>query len=443
MSMTVGAVGRAGPVVPAVARRRRLDLSTTPGRLRLLLAGLVLLSLAWGALAASTADRYASAASGVVGTREPLSLDALRIYQNLSDANDTAATAFLTGGLEPPAVRQRYLADIRAAGTGVADAIARGGASGATAKDVGALSMDLTVYAGEVETARADNRLGLPLGAAYLREASALMRGTLLPAAKDMYTAENASLSVTSAQATGVPLIAVTMAAGLAAGCLLYLAGRWLSRRTNRVVNPGLAAALIALAGSMCWLAVAYAGGRGDLLTAQTLGSSPVAALAKVSIAAQQAHSDESLTLIDNSGDDAYQQDFLRLRRALGPGQGTLLTVAAAQRGPGSADGFVVPFAARDWFAAHATVRSLDDAGKHTAAVKSVLGTESGDAGAQYARLAAKLRAAITLDQEAFDAHARASASAFTLLEPGVIVAALIMAAACAWGLNRRIAEYR
>ena len=116
------------PPVPAGSRRVRLNLSTTPGRLRLLLAILVLLSLAWGALAAFTVQQYASAASGVVATREPLSLDALQIYQRLSDANDAAATAFLTGGLEPLAVRQRYLADIGAAESGLEDATARGGA---------------------------------------------------------------------------------------------------------------------------------------------------------------------------------------------------------------------------------------------------------------------------------------------------------------------------
>ena len=52
----------AGAVVPGRLRQRRLDLTTTPGRLRLLLGGLVLLSLAWGGLAAFTASQYAAAA---------------------------------------------------------------------------------------------------------------------------------------------------------------------------------------------------------------------------------------------------------------------------------------------------------------------------------------------------------------------------------------------
>ena len=42
-----------------------------------------------------------------------------------------------------------------------------------------------------------------------------------------------------------------------------------------------------------------------------------------------------------------------------------------------------------------------------------------------------------------FDSTARSAAGAYTGLEPGVVVAALLMAAACAWGLGRRLAEYR
>ena len=113
------APGQAAPAAPGGLAKRGLlivDPSTTPGRLRLLLGVLVLLSLAWGALAAFAVYQYASAASTVVAVREPLSLSARQIYRHLSDANDTAATAFLSGGLEPAAARQRYLADIRAAG---------------------------------------------------------------------------------------------------------------------------------------------------------------------------------------------------------------------------------------------------------------------------------------------------------------------------------------
>jgi hypothetical protein len=99
--------------------------------------------------------------------------------------------------------------------------------------------------------------------------------------------------------------------------------------------------------------------------------------------------------------------------------------------------------AARGWFAAHARVRSLDDMGNHAAAVASVLGTKPGEAGASFARLSGDLASATDSDQAVFDSTARSASGAYTGLEPGLIVAALLMAAACAWGLSRRLAEYR
>ena len=137
-------------------------------------------------------------------------------------------------------------------------------------------------------TARADNRLGLPLGAAYLREASALLRGTLLPAASDIYARESAQLTSASAQATGLPLlvIAVVVGPGLRLRALPLVA--WLARHTHRVVNYGLlVAALVGLV-SLVWLAGAFVVGRGDLLHAQQQGSAPAQAFARAEVAALQ-----------------------------------------------------------------------------------------------------------------------------------------------------------
>jgi hypothetical protein len=49
---------------------------------------------------------------------------------------------------------------------------------------------ELPVYSGLIETARANNGQGFPVGAAYLREASDLRRARILPAAGRLYAAE-------------------------------------------------------------------------------------------------------------------------------------------------------------------------------------------------------------------------------------------------------------
>ena len=457
MTTTVGVSH--GPVTPAPAVRRawwrpRLDGATTPSRLRLLLALLILLSLAWGVLAALTADQHASAAADVVAVSEPLSLDAEQIYTSLSDADATAANAFLAGGLEPAKARQRYQADITEAAIRIEAASALVGSSAARTQlpghlakqasaagtavgdDLAILSGQLPAYTDEVGTARADNRLGLPLGAAYLREASGLLRGTLLPAASDIYTRESALLTSASAQATGLPLIAVAAVAGLGLGYVLFRSSRWLSRHTHRVVNYGLLLATLAGLVSLVWLVAAFVVGRGDLLHAQQQGSAPVQAFARAEVAALQAHADESLTLIDNGGDDSYQKDYLAQQKLLGPGPGTLLAAVQAAGGPGSD----VAAQARAWYQAHAALRAKDDAGSHGAAVQSAL---SGDAATSFARLSVTLSEGINDHQAVFAVSARSGRDAFTGLAVGMIVASLVMVGGCVWGLSRRLTEYR
>ncbi len=444
--------GHRAPAVPRARWRSRLETATTPVKLRLLLVFLVILSLVWGVVAALTADQHASAAASVVAVSEPLSLDAELIYQSLSDADATAANAFLSGGLEPTAARQRYDADITQAAIRIEAAGALVGPSAARTQlpspkqattgsvigdELATLSAELPVYADEVGTARADNRLGLPIGAAYLREASVLLRGTLLPAASDVYAKESGLLTSSSAQATGLPLTVVAVVIGLGIGYLLYRSSRWLTRHTHRVINYGLLLAALAGVVSLVWLASAFAVGRTELLHAQQHGSAPAEAFARADVAALRAHADESLTLIDNSGDDSYQQDFLAQKKLLGPGPGTLLAAAQASTGNG---GTAAAHDAQAWYRAHAAQRTLDDGGKHTAAVQSAL---SGDAAATFTTLSDTLSNGINADQAVFASSAHHGRDAFTGLAAGMIVASLVMVAGCAWGLNRRLAEYR
>ena len=420
----------------------RLRAGSTPTKLRLLLAALLAVSLLWGAVAAWTVAGHASAAGNVVAVSEPLSLDAQQVYRSLSDADATEAAAFLSGGLEPLALRARYQADIAQAANRLEAATAAAGQSAAGSL-LAILSRGLPVYAGLVETARADNRLGLPLGAAYLREASAFMRATLLPAARSLYAQENAQLAGADRRATGLPYAAVVVA--LIVALSLVAGQRWLARRTRRLLNPALLAASIAGIISLVWLVTAFAVARTQLIAAHDHGSAPVEAMARADIAALQAHADESLTLIDRSGDDSFQQDFLSLQKQLGPGRGTLLAVAAdAARGsPGGVLAASALSAAPRWFAAHRQVRVLDDSGKYTVAVRSAIGSNPADSSSRFTRVDTDLTSAIAADQASFRSAAQRGREALTGLEAGVIVLSLLMAGGCARGVSRRLAEYR
>jgi hypothetical protein len=423
------------------SRRRSLTGQTTPARLRLLLAVSIAASLLWGAAAAWTASQRTSAAGNVVAATEPLSYDAQQIYQSLSDADATQATTFLALN-EPGAGRSRYLADIARAETYLEAATAAAGNQEA-GSELTVLSTEIPVYTGLVETARADNQQGLAVGAAFQGEASHLMQTTLLPAADLLYQQENARLATADQQATGLPILAIIVA--LAVGYALFRTQRWVSRRTHRVLNYGLVAASVVGLISLAWLLAGVTVARVQFLDARDHGSGPVQALAKADIAALQAHADESLTLINRSGDDSNQTDFLRVEKQLGPGPGTLLTeaAAAAQGSPGARAAVAAAAAAPAWYATHRRVRALDDGGNYNAAVQLAIGPGPVSSGTMFRRVDTQLTSAIGADQAAFRSAAASGQDALTGLEAGMIVAALIMAAACAWGLLSRLAEYR
>jgi hypothetical protein len=71
------------------------------------------------------------------------------------------------------------------------------------------------------------------------------------------------------------------------------------------------------------------------------------------------------------------------------------------------------------------------------------IGSGPGTAGTLFGQLETDLEAAIGADQSVFASNAAAGSDAFTGLEAGIIVLALVMAVGCGWGLTRRLAEYR
>jgi hypothetical protein len=99
--------------------------------------------------------------------------------------------------------------------------------------------------------------------------------------------------------------------------------------------------------------------------------------------------------------------------------------------------------AATSWFAVNRQAQALDAVFNYGAETRLEIGSGPGTAGTVFGQLETDLRAAINTDQGVFSANAANGAGAFTGLEAGMIVLALVMAVGCAWGLSRRIAEYR
>ncbi|HEV7628274.1 MAG TPA: hypothetical protein VGO89_17395, partial [Streptomyces sp.] len=291
-------------------RLLRAAVMTEPGRLRVIGAVLALAILVFGGVTAWQFSDRTSAADSVVEHSQPLSADAARIYRSLADADTAASSGFLSGGDEPRSMRQRYERDIRQASGLLASAASNSGGSQSAQRQITKLNRGLPEYTGLVESARANNRQGLPLGGAYLRYANEQMRSELLPAAKLLYTAQSARLDDDYADATEWPGFALA-AGGIALGAL-----GWVQRRnylrTNRVFNLGLVGATAASVVTLLWLTGAHVLAQSALSESDQKGAQSLHVLNQAWIGSLQARGDENMTLVARGAGSAYEESYTK-----------------------------------------------------------------------------------------------------------------------------------
>jgi hypothetical protein len=438
------APARAPQEARPAARRRGL---TTPGAMRSMLTALILLALAWGAFGGLVANVHSSAAGAMASVDEPLSLDAQQLYQSIADADVTATTMFLASSQPPLATLRVYQGDIATAAAQLSKLRAAGGQNRVASTALATLGTDLPVYTGYVAEARSAYALGYPLtGGSFVQVASEEAHLDLLPAAKTVFDQENDVLAAASGQATGLPLVIVALVLAIITGIVLYRAQRWLAKLTNRMLNVGLALASLLLVISACWLVIGFLGGRSDLEAGIGHGSAPAQQLAQASIDVQRIRGDAVLNVISRSGDASFQNDFTTVSGAVGPGRGSLLSAASAAQNSGTPAADLVTAAERqagNWYTANAAVYHLGAVADYAGERAKVIGTGADSSAAGYAALESDLSQAIGDDQSAFKTAVGTGSDALSPVEPVVIIAALLMALGCWWGLRRRLAEYR
>ncbi|MEC3975451.1 hypothetical protein [Amycolatopsis sp. H20-H5] len=420
--------------------------ATTPGRLSVIAVGLVLLALIAGLVATVSVQNKKDTINGLIDHREPLAAAAQEVYRSLSDADATAASAFLSTGTEPRELRQRYEQAIAQAGAALAKAASDSAGVANAAEKVDILSQQLPVYTGLIETARANNRLGYPAGASYLREGSELLRAKVLPAAQDLYRIDTDRLAQEQDDATGFPWLATLLMLALLAA--LIVTQVYLTRRTNRLLNVGLVVASVSVVVALLWGTVALVVQGSLVASGQDNGTHQVDVLVRARIAALQARADETLTLVARGDGAPYEADFKQLAGQLGgpDGKGGLLSEAqglADGQGPaGQIDAAIQDASA--WFKAHTLVRVNDDRGDYQDAVDlAIKENDKGTAAATFLSLDRNLLAAINIGRQQFLDDTHDANGALTLLAPGLAVLSVIALAGATMGIRERLREYR
>lgn len=410
--------GSAGGVLGWIGARLR----TTPGRL-VLTSVLVVLGAAVFGLVATGAEQSRERALRAARTdTEPLLAHALTLYTALSDANATVATGLLAGGLEPRSSRVRYLTDLRQA-TGALTALTRGmGTSGTTPAALRTIADQLPSYSGLVETARANNRQNFPIGAAYLRQAAALMTGTMLPAADSLYAAEARRLNGNYATATATASVVALAVAGAVALLLLLLAQRYVMRVSRRILNVLMLVATVALAAVSVWAVVGMISEQNALATAQRHGSDSVEMLSAANVLLSRAQGDLSLTLVNRGTDVTDPGDFTAAMRVLTHSD--------------LANRFRAGFTSYD--AAARAVQNLEAGGGLESAI-----AQSPKVASMAHELSGRLTGQIAAAQSRFTRSAGEAASALDGLALAIPLITVLAAVLALLGLRQRINEYR
>jgi len=433
LSTTLVARPAPGPHTPAGARRGLIGRvgvlrHTSPGRLQLILAGLLALGLLTGLLAGVVGRATSAGTDDLGGRAQPLLVEAETIYRSLADADTTAAQAFLAGGLEPPALTARYDADLDRATTALASAARRTPEGSAAAAAVGSLSSGVADYASRVATARANNRQGLPIGSSYLSWASQLNRDTLLPQAQALFRIAQREVSGgygSASRAGWVTLFALLLMALLAA---LLLAQRHLSRTTHRTFNLPLVAAtgLTVLLG--LGAAIVLGNQSTHLGNAGATGSTPAARLAEARIQVLRERGDEALALAAHGSGGAYEDDFTAARTALDSAMLDQYVSADVQQ------------AYQTYLAQHQQIRKLDDGNDYEGAVKLAIGPRTTGT---FATVDDGIGKALADRIASFTGEIGAAGRGLGLLTVLGPVIALLICALAVMGIRARLEEYR
>jgi hypothetical protein len=400
----------------------------TPTRLwaSLAVAVIALVSVGAGSAAALSARQATETHDAIFAEHLLVNVDEL--YHSLADADATAATALMIGPVAPARLTGQYDADIAQAENALAAASHDLAGDEAASTLLAKVAGQLPTYTALIATADADNRLGFPLGAAYLREGSGLLRHSILTEVGSVADRERASQNVAQDGVTGFPLEPVLV--GLLAAALLVLVWRELSRTTRRSFNPGLAAGSLIGLGLVAWTLTAFLVAAGDSRTAKAdFSGVDVVLQARNNLALTQ--SEQSLELIDrgsDNGQDARDLDITLLKAVDSGG----LDAESERLGEGFSNsvGLVSQDVARGDY--HGGV--LHAAGNGAGPTTTIAQARTLD------------DALVRLYNARQDQYTRDSGSAGSDLSGGLwggVLGGLAAASAAAYGINRRLAEYR
>ena len=298
---------------------------------------------------------------------------------------------------------------------------------------LGALNQSLVAYTSQVEQARANNRQALPVGAQYLRGASADLRSDALPLLTNLGEAntDRVSRGVRPSR-HGRPC--GSSSPGLLTLSVLGLALVWLARRTRRYVNLPLAAARAGGARDPGGRHGRAAGGQGGRR------HHPRRRLRRHAVHGARPASPGSTPSPTRASPSSPAGRASRSRR---PGRPRTRPSPCelTELGQNPASSGLDPLPWSDYVAVHTQIRALDESGKWDEAVALATGNGSGNATFAAFDTSSDAQLASLNEQTAQQLD---QGLGWLPVSGALGVLAGVVAAACAWwGMSLRLEEYR
>lgn len=408
-------------------------LSTSPGKLAAVTTLVSIAIFAAGYAMSLSSDDRQQALDTLITTTEPMSYASHNIYSSLSIADTTATTGFVQAGVEDPSTRDRYSEAIRLASISLAEAAAQQNEE--TSPLILEVQQQLPVYTGLVETARANNRVGNPVGAAYMAEASALMREQILPTAANLYAITSDEMTTQQAHLTKIQWIPIS---GLvAAVILLVVAQWWLFRVTRRRLNAGFVVATVLMVIATGWVGAANFMNWSAGSAAYQEASAPLFSLTNARIQAQKARTEETLSLIRrqnvNTSDTTFAQATKRINEALDLFEHSSLNETTADK----QTLLTARSNVESWTTHHRSLLQAQDTGDYSAAVAHISGNTS-----SFDALDQDLAALMGKARTSLRSYINEGLSATRLVATPVLLLSLFSVFAVWIGIRPRFQEY-
>lgn len=430
----------------AIERPRRVMsfMWTSPGRITLVAFILVIAILAAGLSVAGNTNNRQTALADLSAQSEPMANATQHLYSALSVADAAANTAFSLGlGTNDSELRADY--DDAIAQASIAGTRAAAGVTDVNSDQMQAIieiQRLVPLYTGLIETARTNSQQGNPVGVTYLIEASELMQSSILPAAAELYRLSSIQVAEERLAQTSLPWVPIS---GLFAAVLMLVATQWwLTRRTRRLINPGLASAtvlMISALGAISIMPITIWRGSDSIRQAP-----PVELLTEARITAQQTRAAETLDLVNrrsNTGSE-FNESTTHVDALIAGAADTAEIVG--DTGESLRDQAILDAssALTQWRAAHNQMVDYRDDGNYEAAtaIASGDGLEGYSSATAFSELDESLQIAIAESRADLRARIEDARAATAALSSIVVLISIVSTTCVAFGFRQPMLEY-